>query len=103
LVGYGSVLPVRVVDNAYLGWALGGGVIGLLLWLGGLITFTPRRARPLLVALFAIALLANPFSGPLLSAFLIACGAFTAAPVLTPATEGSPSDTTAPEGVAAAS
>ena len=80
LVGYGSVLPVRVVDNAYLVWTLGGGVIGLMLWLGGLIAFTPPKARPLLAALFSIALLANPFAGTLLAAFLITCGAFAAAP-----------------------
>jgi hypothetical protein len=65
-------------DNAYLGWMLTGGVVGLVLWITASTAVTPRRLWPVLGAMFAIATLANPFSGPAYEVFLATCGAVAA-------------------------
>jgi O-Antigen ligase len=75
-LGYGAKLPVDVIDNAYLGWLLAGGAIGVALWLLGLAVLTPRRLWPILAGLLVIGVFSNPFAvGPAFAAFLIACGA----------------------------
>jgi hypothetical protein len=75
LLGYGSTLPMKSIDDVYLEWLLSGGVIGLALWLGGLAVVVPRGARPFLAAALAIGTLANPLAvGPMLAILLIACG-----------------------------
>jgi hypothetical protein len=80
LFGYGTDVfsAGPVVDNAYLGWLLAGGVGGLGLWIVGSGVVTPRLLWPALAAMFAIAMLANPFSGPTYAVFLSACGAVAA-------------------------
>lgn len=80
LLGYGVQAPTAIafVDNAYLGWLVVGGVVGLVLWLVGTTLVTPRSLLSVLAAMFAIAFLANPFSGPVDAVFLSICGAAAA-------------------------
>jgi hypothetical protein len=75
--GFGMTNPTSVafVDNAYLGFLLVGGLVGLTLWLLGIAAITPPLLRPLTVAMLTIGLLGNPFGGPTLALFLIACAA----------------------------
>lgn len=80
-LGYGAdVFQANGVttDNAYLGWMLTGGVAGLALWITASTAVAPRRLWPVLGAMFAIATLANPFSGPTYEVFLATCGAVAA-------------------------
>jgi O-Antigen ligase len=80
LLGYGTELPKALpfVDNAYLVWLLAGGIVGLVLWIVASTVVTPRLLLPVLAAMLAIAMLANPFSGAVYAVFLSTCGAVAA-------------------------
>lgn len=74
-IGYGATLPVEVVDQAYLGWLLGGGVVSLIAWVSGIaLIATTARVWPMVLAMVAVAFLANPFSGPTLGTLLLVSG-----------------------------
>ena len=58
-----ATLPA-VVDQAFLGWLLAGGVISLVAWVGGIVLLAgTARVWPIVLAMVAVAFLANPFSG----------------------------------------
>jgi len=80
LLGYGADVfrSGTVTDNAYVGWLLAGGIVGLVLWIVASTVATPRQLWPVLAAMFAIAVLGNPFSGPTYTVFLATCGAVAA-------------------------
>lgn len=80
LLGYGTEVPKALpfVDNAYLVRLLAGGIVGLVLWIAASTVVTPRRLLPVLAAMFAIAMLADPFSGAVYAVFLSTCGAVAA-------------------------
>jgi hypothetical protein len=80
LLGYGTdiLTTFPFVDNAYLVWLLTGGIAGMVLWLIANTVVTPRLLLPVLAAMLAIGMLANPFSGPVYAVFLSTCGAAAA-------------------------
>jgi hypothetical protein len=84
LLGYGATIPMRSVDNVYLEWILGGGIVGLGIWLAAAVTVVPRAAWSLIVTLLVIGAFANPFAvGPELAILLISCGAIASQPPVT--------------------
>jgi hypothetical protein len=86
LLGYSTPLPIWGIDSAYLEWMLVGGVIGLIIWVAGLVTVVPRAARSLLVAILVVGIFANPFAvGPIAAILLISCGALASYPLEAPA------------------
>jgi O-antigen ligase len=98
ILGYGATIPMRSVDNAYLEWTLGGGFLGLFVWLAAVATVVPRAAWSLLAAILVIAAFANPFAvGPGLAILLISCGALASHPL-----EAAPQAASASEPPAAA-
>lgn len=75
LIGYGATLPVAVVDQAFLGWLLAGGVVSLVTWVVGIaVLAVSARVWPIVLGMVAIGFLANPFSGVGLSALLLVAG-----------------------------
>lgn len=71
LIGRGLDLPF-VIDQAYLGWLVQGGVIGASLWVAGVALMAlASRAWPIVVVMLVAGLLANSFDGPTLFLLLL--------------------------------
>lgn len=74
LVGQG-LAPSLVIDQAYLGWLVRGGIVGAFVWLLGLGFLTiGSRAWPVVVVMAVGGLLANTFDGPALMLLLLIAG-----------------------------
>jgi O-Antigen ligase. len=74
-IGFGAGPPVAVVDQAFLGWLLAGGVVSLVALVGGIaLLAATARVWPIVLAMVVVAFLANPFSGATLGTFLLVVG-----------------------------
>ena len=67
--------PTQVIDQAYLGWLVRGGILGALIWVIGLVLLTiGSQAWPVVLVMAVGGLLANTFDGPPLMLLLLIAG-----------------------------
>lgn len=70
-----GLAPTQVIDQAYLGWLVRGGIVGALIWVVGLVLLTlGSQAWPVVVVMAVSGLLANTFDGPAFMLLLLIAG-----------------------------
>lgn len=70
-----GLASTQVIDQAYLGWLVRGGILGALIWVIGLALLTiGSQAWPVVVVMAVGGLLANTFDGPALMLLLLIAG-----------------------------